>query len=524
LTLAAVASLLAAAPARAADDYPVCTGETSAAAVPQKAGPALRVGITPRVQAGQVGPVPAPAVPEDPVKTLTALGRLRPPDGPFVVRLNRFFWSDGEAAFKQFLAEATRYTNAGYLVELQVRYHPSSAQEGDIPAWTAWVRQVVDRFGTNPGVVGLQIANEVNFGFSPDSSDGSFKGAKDALIAGVLAAKDEARRAGMGQLTVGFNWAYRGDPGNEQSFWDYLRDHGGKAFVAALDWVGLDAYPGTFFPPAEQSVDDYRDGMVNGMSAFRCFLRAAGITDTMPIHLEENGWPTYGTRREDMQAQVADRMIRAASDFRGTYNVSDYRWFNLRDGDTGDPTIGQHYGLMHSDYTEKSAFATVAALFHELSAKGGALGARQSSACLRRAGAARPSGIGLARLGSRTADVLRRLGPPAQQGPHSMRYCVDGGGKLLLAFDATGRVRFVASTSFSTHARKVRTGTSLVGVLRSYPHAFWIGKRLLRATRGSRIVFGSCGCGSVDFVGVTDVRAAARIRWYAKRAGVPRGQ
>src|SRR5439155_5161425 len=175
-------------------------------------GPALRMGITPRVQAGQVGPVPATAVPEDPAKTLAAIARLRPPGGPFVVRLSRFFWSDGENAFKTFLTEAKRYTDAGYYVELQVRYHPSSSQEGDIAAWTKWVREVVDRFGTNSGVVGLQITNEVNFGFSPDSSDGSFKGAKDALIQGVIAAKDEARRAGFGQLTVGFNWAYRGDP------------------------------------------------------------------------------------------------------------------------------------------------------------------------------------------------------------------------------------------------------------------------------------------------------------------------
>lgn len=522
----ALALVLAAAPARAADDYPVCTGDTSAAGVDQKPGPALRMGITPRVQAGQVGPVPATAVPEDPAKTLAALARLRPAGGPFVVRLNRFFWSDGEAAFKTFLAEAKRYTDAGYYVELQVRYHPSSSEEGDIGAWTRWVREVVDRFGANRGVVGLQITNEVNFGFSSDSSDGSFKGAKDALIQGVIAAKDEARSAGFKQLTVGFNWAYRGDPSSEQSFWDYIRTGGGPKLLAALDWVGLDAYPGTFFPPAEQSVDDYRDGMVNGMSAFRCYLRAAGISDTVPIHIEENGWPTYGSRKEDTQALVADRMMRAASDFRGTYNVSDYRWFNLRDGDTSDPTIGQHYGLMHSDYTEKPAFAVVAGLFRELSVKGGGggvLGAGGSSPrCLHRAGAASGAGIGKAQLGRRKADLLRRLGVPTQQSAHAMSWCVEGGGKLLAAFDSAARLRFVASTSFSTRLRRLRTGSSLQAVKRVYPHAFWIGKRLLRAGHGSRVVFGSCSCGSVAFVGVTNVRKPASIRYYARRAGVPR--
>src|SRR4051812_31084788 len=411
------------------------------------------MGITPRVQAGQFGTPAAAAKPEDVPKTLAALAKLRPPDGPFVVRLNRFFWMDGEAAFKQFLSEAQRYSDAGYQVELQVRYRPSSEQEGDIPAWTKHVREVVDRFGAIPGVVALQITNEVNFDFSADSSDGAYEGGKDALIQGVIAAKDEARTKGLTQLEIGFNWAYRYDPAHEQAFWDYLRVTGGRTFVAALDWVGLDAYPGTFFPPAEQSVDDYRDGMVNAMSSFRCYLRAASIPDSVPIHIEENGWPTFGTRREDMQAQVADQMIRAASDFRGTYNVSDYRWFNLRDANTSDPPIAQHFGLLRDDYAEKPAFATVAKLYAELGRKfpAQAPAARDDAGCLQRAGALRGSGIGGVRLGSRKADVIRRLGTPSEHSASSLRYCVRAGGKLLMAFDHRGRLRLAASTSFGTH-------------------------------------------------------------------------
>jgi hypothetical protein len=523
VALCAVAlALLPAAAARAADDYPVCTGDTSAAAVQQKPGPALRVGITPRVQAGQVGPVPATAKPDVPAKTLAALARLKPPGGPLVVRLNRFFWSDGEAAFTEFLAEARRYAQAGYEVELQVRYHPSAAQEGDIGAWTRHVREVVDRFGAIPGVVALQITNEVNFDFSPDSSDGSYKGAKDALIQGVIAAKDEVARTHFTQLRIGFNWAYRYDPAHEQSFWDYLRTNGGPRFVHSLDWVGLDAYPGTFFPPAEQSVDDYRDGMVNGMSSFRCYLRAAGIPDTVPMYVEENGWPTFGTRSEAMQAEVADRMIRAVNDFRGTYDVTDYRWFDLRDGDSGDPAPGQHYGLERDDYTDKPAFAVVARLFGAISEKGGALGAHASARCLGSSGPATRGGIGRARLEATKGDVIGRLGPPTSQTAHAMRYCVNGGGVLRLAFDGHDRLRFVASTSFTTHIHRIRAGSSLLRVKHVYPHAFWIGKRLLRAGHGSRVVFGSCSCGSVAYVAITDIRGAASIRYYAGRAGLPR--
>ncbi|MEA2483250.1 MAG: hypothetical protein QOC55_1197 [Thermoleophilaceae bacterium] len=524
-TLVVLALCALPATAAAADDYPACTGETSAANVQPKGGTALRVGITPRVQAGQFGTPAAAAKPEDPAKSLAALARLRPPGGPLVVRLNRFFWSDGEPAFTQFLAEARRYSAAGYQIELQVRYKPSPAQEGDMAAWTKHVREVVDRFGAIPGMVALQITNEVNFDFSSDSSDGAYKGGKDALIQGVIAAKDEARIKGFNQLEIGFNWAYRYDPAHEQTFWDYLRDNGGKPFLAALDWVGLDAYPGTVFPPAEQSVDDYRDGMVNAMSSFRCYLRAEGIADSVPMHIEENGWPTYGTRREDMQAQVADQMIRAANDFRGNYNVTDYRWFNLRDANTSDSGIAQHFGLLRDDYSEKPAFAVVAKLFAQVGRKfsSGAGGGRTSGACLRRTGALRGTGIGAVRLGSRKADVIRRLGLPTAQSAQYLRYCVDGGGKLVMAFDTSSRLRLAASTSFSTRVRGLRTGSSLRHVKRVYPHAYWIGKRLLRAKRGSRVVFGSCRCGSVSFVAVTNLKTARQIRHYARSvARLPR--
>ena len=51
------------------------------------------------------------------------------------------------------------------------------------------------------------------------------------------------------ELEIGFNWFYRLDPQTEQEFWTELKEKGGERFVAAVDWVGVDAYPGTFFPP-----------------------------------------------------------------------------------------------------------------------------------------------------------------------------------------------------------------------------------------------------------------------------------
>jgi hypothetical protein len=212
----------------------------------------------------------------------------------------------------------------------------------------------------------------VNLTFSPDSSDGAFDGARDALIQGVIAAKDEARRRGFGRLAIGFNWAYRSDPSSESSFWGYLRDHGGKPFVSALDWVGLDAYPGTFFPPVEAPGRE-RDGMVNAFSSFRCYLQGAGIPDSVPIHVEENGYPTGDSpdRSEDRQVQALDAMVGAVRDFRGTYDITDYRWFDLRDSDSTSPNFQQRYGLLRDDYSEKPAFGRYRDLVAQLSVRDG---------------------------------------------------------------------------------------------------------------------------------------------------------
>src|SRR4051812_11282672 len=217
--LALVVLAVAAPAARAQSGPPGCVGDTDAAHVTELPGPPVRFGINARAVTGQIGPLPADAVPEDAAKQLAKLGELRRPRAPFPLRLTRFFWSDGEAGFRAFLALTEQYTSHGFPVELQVRYQPSPEQEGDIGAWVEHVREVVRRFGPNRRVIGLQIANEVNLTFSPDSSDGSYKGARDALVRGVIAAKDEAVKLGYTQLRIGFNWAYRTDPASETSFW-----------------------------------------------------------------------------------------------------------------------------------------------------------------------------------------------------------------------------------------------------------------------------------------------------------------
>jgi hypothetical protein len=355
LALAGLSALLLAV-ARAPGQAPQpCLGDTGAAGVEAEPGPRVRYGITPAGVAGAFGP-PVPVTPGTRAQTLAALRALRPPGAPFVLRLNRFFWSLRGAGFRKFLRRASGYTRRGYLVELQLRYHPDARQEGAIGRWVRFVRNVTRVFGRNPRVVGLQVANEVNFyPIVPDASDSAYEGAREALVRGVIAAHEVARRRGYGQLEIGFNWVYRTDPNRERGFWETLRDAGPR-FRRAVDWVGLDAYPGTVFPPVLAPGEE-RDGIVAAMSQLReCFMPIAGLGPEVPIHVEENGWPTGPGRSEANQEIALRAMVGAVHEFRGTYNVTDYRWFDLRDHNSSSPNFQQHYGLLRDDYSRKPAF------------------------------------------------------------------------------------------------------------------------------------------------------------------------
>ena len=340
-----------------AQDPSQCTGETEADGVPQKPGPPVSWGINPAGRAGAAGPQ-APLTPISWPKTFQALDRLRPAHAPFTVRLNRFFWSHGAKGVRHFVRLTHRYAAHGYRVELQLRYHPRPEQEGRIHRWVDFVRHVVRRFGPIPAVHAIQVTNEVNlYPIAPDASDSAYERARDALVRGVIAAHRVVRSQGFTHLQIGFNWAYRTDPANEESFWQYLRDKGGSRFARSVDWVGLDAYPGTVFPMVETG-DGYRDAMVNAFSVLRdCYLPVPGIPDRVPIYVEENGYPTEPVVRPDSeQVKALRQMVGATHDFRGTYNVTDYRWFDLRDHNTSSDNFQHHYGLLRDNYERKRAF------------------------------------------------------------------------------------------------------------------------------------------------------------------------
>jgi hypothetical protein len=336
----------------------------------------VRFGVDPGL-AGSAGGVQLPSVPDDPARDLAAVKALRPAGRVLVVRLNRLMWSDGARGIAAFQRMVRAYSGAGFEVELQVRYHPASGEAGRIADWARWVRHVVDVFGPNRRVVAMTITNEVNVKFSPNTSDGYYARAEDALIQGIDAASAQARRRGFRQLRFGFTYAYRFSPPGDAAFFSYLGAHGGAALRRALGFVGLDFYPGTIYPPVMAPGDSYRAELAQAAGVVRdCLARKAGIGAGTPIWITENGVPT-GVLSEAQQAAALRELVHAVHDYSGTYGITDYRWFNLRDSTEGPPAtlIGPSFasdGLLRSDYGAKPSFAVYRALIGTVGARAAA--------------------------------------------------------------------------------------------------------------------------------------------------------
>lgn len=343
---------------------PDCTQSYADEAPTRAAGaPPIHFGIGPRL-AGEAGASQAtPTILENKrlrdERLLQLQGKRQ-----LSVRLNRLFQADGAAGIKQFQRMARHYDSLGIDVTIQVRYHPVSEENGDIAAWLEYVRQVVRAFGPIDHVTALQITNEANLTISPNTSDGAYADAVEALARGVPAAKREATQGGFDQLTVGFNYAWRF--GGEADFWRAVGAAGGARLRKATDWIGLDAYPGTFVPLAYA---DPGDALLEAVAQTReCFMPLAGFGSKVPIHLDELGYPTGPGRAEDEQVRVLDDFMRTLSDYRATYGLEDVFWFGLRDNNSAGPNFQSYFGLLRDDYSPKPAFSAYRKVIRRLGA------------------------------------------------------------------------------------------------------------------------------------------------------------
>jgi hypothetical protein len=348
--------------------------EQSYADDPARGGPRLRFGIGPRL-AGQTGARQTnPVVAEDPARRDAALVELRGRRA-FAVRLNRLFMADGRSGIRRFRRLADRFARLGMEVELQVRYHPRPEDDGDVAAWVGYVRRVVRAFGPNRRVTGLQITNEVNIDYSPNTSDGAYRDAVRALVEGVVAAKRESRRLGLGHQRIGFNYAWRFGGARDADFWREVGRLGGQRLRRATDWIGVDLYPGTWIPgllAPEPPLVDLGDAFLEGLAQTReCYLPLAGFGRSTPLRIEEIGWPTGPGRSEAAQARAVRELVTTAHAYRGTYGITDFRFFNLRDNDSDAEGFESRFGLLRDDYARKPAFGVYRRLVDRLGARDG---------------------------------------------------------------------------------------------------------------------------------------------------------
>ncbi len=365
VALVAAGCSIAALAAVGADLGTIAPGRASAAAVaapcsghyargPYRAARRLRFGIDPE-PAGSAGRTQQRAVPPDQAKTLRSLRGLRPAGKQLVLRVNRLFESDGEAGIRRFERIIGSYTRAGFDTELQVRYHPSPGQAGKIAAWTRYVRHVVDVFGPDRHLIAMTITNEVNLASSPNTSDGAYPRAEQALIEGIIAAHREAERRGFDQLRFGFTFAYRFDPVTDAAVFTGLR-RGGRAFRRALGFVGVDYYPELY--PGLHSGVDLRGATLEMLATMRrCFMALGGLGAGVPLWITESGYDTTpgavtGAQQRAALVRIVDTVRSAAK----TYGVTDYRWFNLRDNLSTSSGFAQTSGLLTESYARKPSF------------------------------------------------------------------------------------------------------------------------------------------------------------------------
>ncbi|MEU0545685.1 hypothetical protein ABZ319_38005 [Nocardia sp. NPDC005978] len=302
-------------------------------------------GIWPGVVAADLvdfRPIDCP--PEDPARTLAALRQLQGDAPAFYVRCYRHFgagmhgWPPGSSRTP---ARPELYAGDGRLIDLVACYQ---SPEPDPGGFAEFVREAV-RDVAEWGGGKVQVGEELNM---PAPQDGGSPGCFDAIAAGVAAAFEERERLGVA-VDIGVNSAGMADP----VFWRRMADAVGVMHLAALDYIGLDAFPDVF----HRIPHDQLAGSVGYLlERFRTVTTAAGVPASTPIHITETGWPTGADRGEESQRFVLETVANAVAD--GDFGVTAYEFFGLRDGRSDGEWTGR-FGLLRDDYTPKPAFHAI---------------------------------------------------------------------------------------------------------------------------------------------------------------------
>jgi hypothetical protein len=292
--------------------------------------------------------------PDNPGEINRALDILQPSGSEFWIRCYTAYYGNGVSKNNN-PDNPLQYARHGRKLDMVIGYH---SMLGDIDLFTKFVRQQVRHYGD--ALAKVQIAEEPNLHGVP-VIDGDIPNVREALIRGVVAAKEEARLLNLNILT-GFNAVPNFNP--DDDFWKEMRAKATCTFNNSLDYVGLDFFPDVFRPAPFENIEG---GIKALLGHFRNVnLKEAGISSTVPVHITENGWPTSDERPEEKQSMVIEKVIRTVYDERENSNIGGYELFSLRDSDSKNPDIFCRFGIMRDDYSPKPAFNTFKSLITEL--------------------------------------------------------------------------------------------------------------------------------------------------------------
>lgn len=296
---------------------------------------------------------------DEPTHIHEALDHLQAGLSPFLVR--GYLPYTGSLSAAPALAIKTpaaveQYIQDGRKLDLVLQF-----RQPNLDGWLTFIRQAIRRY--NSMLATLQITEEANVTMTPEV-DGCIPQVREALVRGVITAKEEIQRSGL-DIQVGFNAAPNFDPTDD--FWPAISALGGQSFLDALDYVGFDFFPDVFrlLPDAREAT--LRAAVAGVLSHFRNVSLAAGnIPQTYPIHITEHGWPTGPARSPERQAEVVELVIRTIHEHCKQFNITHYEHFALRDANSSNSDLLAQFGLLRDDYSPKPAFARYRQLIAEL--------------------------------------------------------------------------------------------------------------------------------------------------------------
>ena len=157
--------------------------------------------------------------------------------------------------------------------------------------------------------------------------------------------------------SLGFSYAYRYLPSSDDQFWAGIAQRATAAFRRALDYVGVQLYPGLVYPPVLAPGQSAGDATLEAIALVRgCYMPLAGLANHVQLWITENGYATNLGHTEPEQAQDLKSTVDDVYRYSGTFGVTDYRYFNLRDNVSDGNDLFDDVGLLRSDWSQRPAW------------------------------------------------------------------------------------------------------------------------------------------------------------------------